>query len=78
MIIERPPDSSALAANSRATRIAAAAGTPYAAGAAAETGLSVDEADRRLGALAEDGHLEMRVRGGGIFYALWDADREAP
>ena len=29
MIIERPPDSSALAANSRPTRIAAAAGTPW-------------------------------------------------
>jgi hypothetical protein len=48
------------------------------AGAAAETSLSVDEADRRLRALAEAGHLEMRVRGGGIFYALWESDRVAP
>jgi hypothetical protein len=46
-----------------------------AAGVAAETSLSVAEADRRLRALAEAGHLEVRVRGGGIFYALWEADR---
>ena len=46
-------------------------GEMTAAGAAAETSLSVEEADRRLAELAEAGHLEMRVRGGGIFYALW-------
>jgi hypothetical protein len=34
----------------------------------------VDEADRRLRELAEAGHLEVRVRGGGIFYALWEAE----
>ncbi|MDQ3375440.1 MAG: hypothetical protein M3533_00905 [Actinomycetota bacterium] len=45
------------------------------AGAAAETSLSVDEADRRLRGLAEAGHLEMRVRGGGLFYALWEAEK---
>ncbi len=45
-----------------------------AAGVAAETSLSVDEADRRLRELAEAGHLEVRVRGGGIFYALWEAE----
>ncbi|HKH12809.1 MAG TPA: winged helix-turn-helix domain-containing protein [Rubrobacter sp.] len=44
------------------------------AGAAAETSLSVDEADRRLKKLAEAGHLEVRVRGGGLFYALWEAE----
>lgn len=44
------------------------------AGTAAETSLSVDEADRRLRELAEAGHLEVRVRGGGLFYALWEAD----
>lgn len=49
-------------------------GEMTAAGAAAETSLSVQEADRRLGELAEAGHLEMRVRGGGIFYALWEND----
>lgn len=44
------------------------------AGAAAETSLTVEEADRRLRELAEGGHLEVRVRGGGVFYALWGAD----
>lgn len=40
--------------------------------AAMETSLTVSEAERRLKELAEGGHLEVRVRGGGIFYALWD------
>ncbi len=44
------------------------------AGVAAETSLSVEEADRRLRGLAEAGHLEVRVRGGGLFYALWEAE----
>ncbi len=44
------------------------------AGVAVETSLSVEEADRRLRELAEAGHLEVRVRGGGIFYALWEAE----
>ena len=44
------------------------------AGVAVETSLSVEEADRRLRELAETGHLEVRVRGGGIFYALWEAE----
>ncbi len=44
------------------------------AGLAVETSLSVEEADRRLRELAEAGHLEVRVRGGGIFYALWEAE----
>ncbi len=44
------------------------------AAVAVETSLSVDEADRRLRELAEAGHLEVRVRGGGIFYALWEAE----
>jgi len=39
---------------------------------ASETSLSVAEADRRLRELAEGGHLDVRVRGGGIFYALWE------
>jgi hypothetical protein len=42
--------------------------------AAAETSLSVAEADRRLGELAGDGHLEVRARGGAIFYALWESE----
>lgn len=49
-------------------------GEMTAAGTAAETSLSVDEADRRLKGLAEAGHLEVRVRGGGLFYALWEAE----
>jgi hypothetical protein len=39
--------------------------------AAMETSLSVVEADEMLRELAEGGHLEVRVRGGAIFYALW-------
>ena len=49
-------------------------GEMTAAGAATETSLSVNEADRRLEELAEAGHLEVRARGGGIFYALWEAE----
>lgn len=45
--------------------------------AAAETSLSVAEADRRLGELAGGGHLEVRARGGAIFYALWESEPEA-
>jgi hypothetical protein len=52
--------------------------------AAMETSLSVAEADEMLRELAEGGHLEVRVRGGAIFYALWtrpaaleEEDREA-
>ena len=48
-------------------------GEVSAAGVAAETSMTVAEADRRLGALAEGGHLEVRVRDGGIFYGLWEA-----
>ena len=39
--------------------------------AAMETSLSVAEADRMLRELTENGHLEVRVRGGALFYALW-------
>jgi hypothetical protein len=42
--------------------------------AAMETSLSVAEADRMLKELAEGGHLEVRVGGGGLFYALWGAE----
>lgn len=45
------------------------------AGVAAETSLTVDEADRKLRELAEGGHLEVRVRGGGVFYSLWGEDQ---
>jgi hypothetical protein len=39
--------------------------------AAMETSLSVAAADEMLRDLAEGGHLEVRVRGGALFYALW-------
>lgn len=45
-----------------------------AARAAMQTSLSVAEADNMLEELAEGGHLEVRVRGGGIFYALWESE----
>ena len=47
-----------------------------AAAAAARTSLTVAEADRRLRELAENGHLEVRARGGAIFYALWGDEQE--
>jgi hypothetical protein len=42
--------------------------------AAMETSLTVEEADDMLKDLAAKGHLEVRVRGGGIFYGLWRAE----
>ena len=42
--------------------------------AAMETSLSVAEADRMLRELAEGGHLDVRVRGGGLFYSLWERE----
>jgi hypothetical protein len=42
--------------------------------AAMETSLSVAEVDRQLKELVEDGHLEVRVRGGGLFYSLWKSE----
>jgi len=44
--------------------------------AAVETSLTVTEADKMLKELAEGGHLEVRVRGGGIFYSLWERGAE--
>ncbi len=43
-----------------------------------ETSLTVAEADGMLKELAEGGHLEVRVRGGGLFYALWEPKGVAP
>jgi hypothetical protein len=42
--------------------------------AAMETSLTVNEADEMLEDLAAKGHLSVRVRGGGLFYGLWEAD----
>jgi hypothetical protein len=38
--------------------------------------VTVAEADRTLRDLAENGHLEVRARGGAIFYALWEDEWE--
>ncbi len=45
--------------------------------AAMETSLTVKEADEMLENLAAKGHLDVRVRGGGLFYGLWETDSEA-
>ncbi|CAN5835836.1 hypothetical protein BH23ACT11_BH23ACT11_27290 [soil metagenome] len=39
--------------------------------AAMETSLTVSQAEGKLKELAAGGHLDVRVRGGGLFYALW-------
>ena len=36
--------------------------------------LAVAEADKMLKELAEGGHLEVRQRGGGLFYAPWEPE----
>ena len=45
-----------------------------AAGAALETSLTVEEADRTLSALAAKGHLEVTVERGRLLYSLWEGD----
>ncbi len=40
-----------------------------------ETTLTVNEADKMLEDLAAKGHLDVRVRGGGLFYGLWEKGR---
>ena len=42
--------------------------------AAMETSLTVNEADKMLEELAAKGHLDVRVRGGGLFYRLWESE----
>ena len=44
------------------------------AGAALETSLTVEEADRMLSTLASRGHLEVRVARGRLLYCLWEGD----
>jgi hypothetical protein len=51
-------------------------GEVSAAAAAARTSLSVAEADGMLRELAENGHIEVRARGGAVFYALWADELE--
>jgi hypothetical protein len=45
--------------------------------AAMETSLTVNEADEMLRDLAAKGHLDVRARGGGLFYGLWEPNSEA-
>jgi hypothetical protein len=45
--------------------------------AATVTSLSVARAETMLKGLAEGGHLEARVRGGGLSYALWESVEDA-
>ncbi len=45
--------------------------------ASMETSLTVAEADKMLKELTEGGHLEVRVRGGGLFYGLWEPEEES-
>ncbi len=42
--------------------------------AAMETSMTVNEADKMLEDLAAKGHLDVRVRGGGLFYGLWEQE----
>jgi hypothetical protein len=37
-----------------------------------ETSLTVNEADKMFEDLAAKGHLDVQVRGGGLFYKLWE------
>lgn len=46
-------------------------------GAALETSLSVEEAERMLSALAAKGYLEVRVAQGRLLYSLWEGDGPA-
>lgn len=46
--------------------------------AAMQTSLTVAEADEMLGELAGAGHLRVRVKGGGIFYSLWEIEPGEP
>ena len=45
--------------------------------AAMETSLTVSEADEMLKDLAAKGHLDVKVRGGGLFYGLWETNSGA-
>ena len=55
-------------------RALASRGELTVAGAALETSLTVEEAERMLSALAAKGHLEVRVARGRLLYSLWEGD----
>jgi hypothetical protein len=69
------PGSEGLSRASEAERVLLEAirdgGEVSAASVAARTSLTVAEADRRLKGLAENGHIQVRARGGAVLYALW-------
>ena len=44
--------------------------------AATKTSLTVSEADQMLSELAQKGHLEVRIDGGKMSYALWEQNRQ--
>lgn len=44
-------------------------------GAATKTSLTISEADQMLSELAQKGHLEVRIDGGKMSYALWERNR---
>ena len=44
--------------------------------AAMETSLTVAEADKMLKELTEAGHIQLKVRGGGLFYGFWEVEDE--
>lgn len=77
-VVDSDPEEKVSPANDRERELLEALsrrGEMTPAQAAMETSLTVRDADDMMKALAKDGHLDVRVRGGGIFYALWDYDR---
>ena len=74
IVEERPPRISEAELELELLEAIRDGGEVSAASVAARTSLSVAEADRRLRELAENGHIDVRARGGAVLYALWGAD----
>ena len=69
--------SSQWCADGRGSPLLDALGRPgalTAIGAALETSLTEEEAERMLSALAAEGHLEVGVERGRLIYRLWEGD----
>ena len=75
---ERPPRVSEAELERELLEAIRDGGEVSAASAAARTSQSVAEADRKLKALAENGHIEVRARGGAVFYSLWGTGGARP
>ena len=45
---------------------------------ATKTSLTISKADQMLSELAQKGHLEVRIDGGKMSYALWEPNRSEP